>query len=220
LNLMLKKTVVTKPAERSKSEIRTERLIDRLLESATQFFMEKGFEATSMGEIAKQAHASKETFYRHFPTKEELFQAALLRRAEQLSTEFGSVLLSQEPPEIALAKFGEIVLDRFLAPEMMSFRRVMQMEKGRFTALQKSFHARGPARTNAALAHYLKDQIKQGRLRQMNPTVAARQFFDLVAAEMTLGESLSFRPRPTKADMQRRVAEAIECFLHGYGAKD
>ena len=217
---MPKKTVATEPAERSKSEIRTERLIDRLLEAATQFFMEKGFEATSMGEIAKHAHASKETFYRHFPTKEDLFQAVVLRRAEQLATEFGSVLLSQEPPEIALAKFGEIVLDRFLAPEMMSFRRLMQMERVRFIELQKSFHARGPARTNAALAHYLEYQIKQGRLRQMNSTVAARQFFDLVAAEMTRGESLSFRPKPTKAHMQQRVAEAIECFLHGYGAKD
>jgi TetR/AcrR family transcriptional regulator, mexJK operon transcriptional repressor len=216
---MLKKNVATGPAERSKSEIRTERLIDRLLEAAIQFFMEKGFEATSIGEIAKQAHASKETFYRHFPTKEELFQAALLRRAEQLATEFGSVLLPQEPPEIALAKFGEIVLDRFLTPEMMSFRRVTQMEGGRSPELLKSFHARGPARVNAALAHYLEDQVEQGRLRPMNSTVAARQFFDLVAAEMTLGETLSFRPKPTKADRQQRVAEAIECFLHGYGAK-
>jgi TetR/AcrR family transcriptional regulator, mexJK operon transcriptional repressor len=215
---MLKKNVATEPAERSKSEIRTERLIDRLLEAAIQFFMEKGFEATSIGEIAKQAHASKETFYRHFPTKEELFQAALLRRAEQVATEFGSVLLSHEPPEIALAKFGEIVLDRFLAPEMMSFRRVMQMEGGRSPALLKSFHARGPARVNADLAHYLKSQIEQERLRPMNTIVAARQFFDLVAAEMTMGETLSFRPIPTKAEMRQRVAEAIECFLHGYGS--
>ena len=217
---MPKKTKAIEPVVRSKSQIRTERLIDRLLEAANQFFMEKGFEATSMGEIAKHAHASKETFYRHFPTKEELFQAALLRRAEQIATEFGSVLLSQAPPEIALAKFGQVVLERLLTPEAMSFRRVMMMESVRFPELHKSLHARGPARVNTALAHYLEDQVSKGRLRQMNSTVAARQFFDLVAADMTIEASVHSMPKPTTSEMRQRVKEALDCFLHGYGAKD
>jgi AcrR family transcriptional regulator len=190
------------------------------LEAATQFFMEKGFEATSMGEIAKHAQASKETFYRHFPTKEELFQAALQRRAEQIATEFGSVLLSQAPPEIALAKFGQVVLERLLAPEAMAFRRVMMMESVRFPELQKTLHARGPARVNSALAHYLEDQVSKGRLRQMNSTVAARQFFDLVAAEMTMEANVLFAPKPTTGEIKQRVKEAMDCFLHGYGVKD
>ncbi|WP_263376766.1 TetR/AcrR family transcriptional regulator [Granulicella aggregans] len=217
---MPKKPIAREPVERSKSQIRTDRLIDRLLEAATQFFMEKGFEATSMGEIAKHAQASKETFYRHFPTKEELFQAALHRRAEQIATEFGSVLLSQAPPEIALAKFGQVVLERLLAPEAMAFRRVMMMESVRFPELQKTLHARGPARVNSALAHYLEDQVSKGRLRQMNSTVAARQFFDLVAAEMTMEANVPFAPKPTTGEIKQRVKEAMDCFLHGYGAKD
>jgi AcrR family transcriptional regulator len=217
---MPKKAKARQPIERSKSQIRTDRLIDRLLEAATQFFMEKGFEATSMGEIAKHAQASKETFYRHFPTKEELFQAALQRRAEQIATEFGSVLLSQAPPEIALAKFGQVVLERLLAPEAMAFRRVMMMESVRFPELQKTLHARGPARVNSALAHYLEDQVSKGRLRQMNSTVAARQFFDLVAAEMTMEANVPFAPKPTTGEIKQRVKEAMDCFLHGYGAKD
>ena len=217
---MPNKAMARKTVERSKSQIRTERLIDRLLEAANQFFMEKGFEATSMGEIAKHAHASKETFYRHFPTKEELFQAALLRRAEQIATEFGSVLLSQASPEIALAKFGQVVLERLLTPEAMSFRRVMMMESVRFPELHKSLHARGPARVNTALAHYLEDQVSKGRLRQMNSTVAARQFFDLVAADMTIEASVHSMPKPTTSEMRQRVKEALDCFLHGYGAKD
>jgi AcrR family transcriptional regulator len=217
---MPKKTKAIEPVVRSKSQIRTERLIDRLLEAANQFFMEKGFEATSMGEIAKHAHASKETFYRHFPTKEELFQAALLRRAEQIATEFGSVLLSQAPPEIALSKFGQVVLERLLTPEAMSFRRVMMMESVRFPELHKSLHARGPARVNTALAHYLDDQVSKGRLRQMNSTVAARQFFDLVAAEMTMEANAPLMPKPTTREIRQRVREALDCFLHGYCAKD
>jgi AcrR family transcriptional regulator len=63
-----------------------------------------------MGKIAKQAHASTETFYRHFPTKEELFERVLLRRTELLKGELNSVLMSQDAPEKALAAFGELGL--------------------------------------------------------------------------------------------------------------
>jgi len=86
--------------------------------------------------------------------------------------------------------------------------------------LQKTLHARGPARVNSALAHYLEDQVSKGRLRQMNSTVAARQFFDLVAAEMTMEANVLFAPKPTTGEIKQRVKEAMDCFLHGYGVKD
>ncbi len=220
LNIMTKKTATEKMPERSKSELRTELLLDRLLDAAAKFFMEKGFEATSMGEIAKQAHASTETFYRHFPTKEELFQRVLLRRTESLKGELSSVLLSQEAPEKALTAFGELGLSLLLAPEALSLHRILVMEKGRFPQVVETFHSQGPARVQAALATYLAEQVRKGILRKMNPHVAARQFFDLVIPEFLFGMELRSNPAPTKAEMRRRVKEAIDCFLHGYVSKD
>jgi AcrR family transcriptional regulator len=152
----------TKQAQgQSKTELRTEVLLDRLLDAATKFFMEKGFEATSMGQIDKQAHASTETFYRHFPTKEELFERVLLRRTEFLKGELDSVLMSQDAPEKALAAFGELGLSLQLAPEAISLDRILVMEKGRFPDVVESFHAQGPARVQAALASYLAEQVKR-----------------------------------------------------------
>ncbi len=203
--------------ELSKTELRTELLLDRLLDAATKFFLEKGFDATSMGEIAKQAHASTETFYRHFPTKEELFERVLLRRTEFLKGELNSVLLSQDAPEKALAAFGELGLSLLLAPEALSLHRVLVMEKGRFPEVVDSFHAQGPAKVQDALASYLAEQVKKGMLRTMNPDVGARQFFDLVIPEFHFGMNLRSRPAPTKEEMQQRVKEAIDCFLNGYG---
>ena len=81
---------------RTKSEIRTERVTNRLLDAASKFFMERGFEATSMGEIARYARASKETFYRHFPGKEDLFSAVVIRGARMVAGELSAVLLTHE----------------------------------------------------------------------------------------------------------------------------
>jgi AcrR family transcriptional regulator len=214
---MMKKTATKKAPERSKAELRTELLLDRLLDAATTFFMEKGYDATSMGEIAKQAHASTETFYRHFPTKEELFERVLLRRTQLLKGELNSVLMFEDAPEKALTAFGELGLSLLLAPQALSLHRVLVMEKGRFPEIVTSFYEQGPERVQAALASYLAEQVKKGKLRKMNPNVGARQFFDLVIPEFHFGMELRSRPAPTKAEMRQRVKEAIECFLHGYG---
>ena len=206
------------PSARTKSEIRTERVTNRLLDAASKFFMERGFEATSMGEIARYARASKETFYRHFPGKEDLFRAVVIRGARMVAGELSAVLLTHETPAKALAAFGELFLDRILSTDSISFQRMMMMERERFPELVQSLRADGRERVRASLARYLDEQVARGRLRKMDTAVGARQFLDLVAAEMIMTATRCGRPKPSKAQIRQRVKEAIDCFLHGYQA--
>ena len=201
---------------RTKSEIRTERVTNRLLDAASKFFMERGFEATSMGEIARYARASKETFYRHFPGKDDLFRAVVIRGARMVAGELSAVLLTHETPDRALAAFGELFLDRILAKDSISFQRMMMMERERFPELVQSLREDGRERVRASLARYLDEQIARGRLRKMDTAVGARQFLDLVAADMIFAATRCGRPKPSKSQIRQRVKEAIDCFLHGY----
>ena len=203
---------------RTRSEIRTERVTNRLLDAASKFFMERGFEATSMGEIARYARASKETFYRHFPGKEDLFRAVVIRGARLVAAELSAVLLTHETPEKALAAFGELFLDRVLSAGSISFHRIMMMERERFPELLQSLRADGRERLRASLARYLDEQVARGRLRKMDTAVGTRQFLDLVAAEMIMAATRCGRPKPSKAQIRQRVKEAIDCFLQGYQA--
>ena len=203
---------------RTRSEIRTERVTNRLLDAASKFFMERGFEATSMGEIARYARASKETFYRHFPGKEDLFRAVVIRGAKLVAAELSAVLLTHETPEKALAAFGELFLDRILSAGSVSFHRIMMMERERFPELIQSLRAAGRERVRASLIRYLDEQVARGRLRKMDTAVGARQFLDLVAAEMIMAATRCGRPKPSNAQIRQRVKEAVDCFLHGYQA--
>ena len=47
----------------------------QIIEGARQVFLTQGFDAASMGEIARQAGVSKGTLYVYFTSKEELFGA-------------------------------------------------------------------------------------------------------------------------------------------------
>jgi AcrR family transcriptional regulator len=54
----------------------------RLLEAAMETFLRHGFRKTSMEELAKAAHISRQGLYLHFSTKEELFSAAARHRLD------------------------------------------------------------------------------------------------------------------------------------------
>jgi AcrR family transcriptional regulator len=213
------------PAQKSESpsaatiraDPRSEQLRQRLLDAATELFLEKGYNVTSMTEIAARARASKETFYRHFPTKEALFRAVVVRRAEMM-TDLGTLLSVDQPPEEALVAFGKHVLTRMTTEESLAFHRLLSTARERVPDLIHLYRTSGPYRVRDAVTAYLKSQVEQGRLRAMNPQVGARQFFDLVAAEMMINANITGKANPGRAAIRQRVKEAVDCFLHGYGA--
>jgi AcrR family transcriptional regulator len=69
-----------------------EQLTDRLLNAATEVFLEKGFSAATIDEMAIRAKAGKITFYNHFGNKEALFEAIILRINKTIFQGFVSAL--------------------------------------------------------------------------------------------------------------------------------
>ncbi|KHL05668.1 TetR family transcriptional regulator [Sinomonas humi] len=58
---------------------------DRIVEVARDIFRSKGYDAVSMDEVAKAAQVGAGTLYRHFPTKEDLYDAILEAWADRVN---------------------------------------------------------------------------------------------------------------------------------------
>ncbi len=78
-------------AAATKRERRKEARPGELLEAALDLFVEKGFAATRVDEVAARAGVSKGTLFLYFPSKEELFKAVVRQniagRFEEWQTE-------------------------------------------------------------------------------------------------------------------------------------
>ncbi|MFF7888774.1 TetR/AcrR family transcriptional regulator [Streptomyces sp. NPDC020794] len=74
-----------------------------LLDAATATFAEQGLDA-SMSEIAQRAGLAKGTVFRHFPTKEDLLSAIMLRLLDRLAGA-AAELLEAEDAAAALREF-------------------------------------------------------------------------------------------------------------------
>ena len=77
------------------------RMYETLSEIAIRLFLEKGFDAVSVAEIAAAAEISKPTLFRYFPAKEDL----VLHRISDHEDEAARVVAeSDEPPLAALRR--------------------------------------------------------------------------------------------------------------------
>ena len=86
---------------RSRRERRKQEVHDRLLEAAWRLFGERGYDETTVAEIAEAADVAKGTFFNHFPTKESLAEALLSWRIGLLR---GRVLEAPDAPASAVAR--------------------------------------------------------------------------------------------------------------------
>jgi len=85
--------------------------VARLLEVGATVFAEKGYESSTMAEIAERAGAPIGSLYRFFPSKEVLADALIARYAGQIDTFFAEINRQADP--IAPEKTADILL-RFL----------------------------------------------------------------------------------------------------------
>jgi AcrR family transcriptional regulator len=120
---------------------------------AERIFLERGFTETTMQFVAVRAGASKETLYRHFGNKEELFAEIVRRRSARITGgQDGELDMTGTPREV-LGRLGLNLLLFLTRADSLSFYRIMVAEAARVPDLgrkvRRVFWVRLPA-TSAA----------------------------------------------------------------------
>jgi AcrR family transcriptional regulator len=112
-------TAPTGLRERKKREVRT-----RIADTALRLFAAKGFDQTTVAEVAEAADVSVKTVFNYFPTKEDLF----FDRAEEVEQRWLEAVADRGPGESVLAGLRRRSLLRFEDHphgRTAKFRRVM-----------------------------------------------------------------------------------------------
>jgi AcrR family transcriptional regulator len=93
---------------------------EQLVQVGRSLFAEKGFDGTSIEEIAARAHVSKPVVYEHFGGKEGLYAVVVDREMSDLLTRLTRALSSGHPRE--LAEQAALALLTYIEEETDGFR--------------------------------------------------------------------------------------------------
>jgi AcrR family transcriptional regulator len=150
-------------------------LAERLFEAAFALFASKGFERTTMDDVAAQAGVARATLYYYFRGKDELFEF-LLRRGVSL---LGAALEEATAGGRTARERLERALDRMvdLMAEHATVLRVAMQQFGRIAADGGEAHAWLHDRSTRGLAGILAGGARDGTLRRVDPEAAALAIF-------------------------------------------
>ncbi|RTL62735.1 MAG: TetR/AcrR family transcriptional regulator [Hyphomicrobiales bacterium] len=188
----------------------------QIIDGACRMFLSQGFDAASMGAIAKAAGVSKGTLYVYFKSKEDLFEAIVFeqarKQAEQIFDFDNGADMGQELHRLG-TQFVKFVCRK--EGGISPLRTVIAIAD-RMPELGARFYAWGPASGIAKLKSYFDAKVAQGALRAHDTEVAAAQFLDACLSLTFKPLMFNAAPQPSDALIERVVSTAVATYLAAY----
>jgi len=168
---------------------------ERVLEAAKQVFGTGGPEA-SLEAVARSAGVGIGTLYRHFPTREALFEAVYRREVQQLA-DLAVRLSEQEPPVDALRQW------------MHQNVRFVATKKGMVAALALAMHK------HADLVSYSFDRLTRAAATLLDRAVAAGEIRDDISPEDLIRALVGMCYLHDQPGWQKNVLRLVDVFVDG-----
>jgi TetR/AcrR family transcriptional regulator, mexJK operon transcriptional repressor len=140
----LEPVLILKGRERKKSASKAgrptsdelERRKQRVIEAATQLFVDHGYAATSLVDIARKAGVATRTIYQHFGDKADMFREVIFSRDNAPHTEPPGVS-PEDSLYTSLMRIAHYTLEISLNPKTVKLMRLMVSETERFADLTR-----------------------------------------------------------------------------------
>lgn len=179
-----------------------------IIDTARKTFAELGLVRTTTDIVASRCRISKQTLYRLFPSKNDLFLAVVVAHRQMMLD------LPRPPEEDAaleevIAKIFMVDIDPEMERERDAFMRIVMLESPQVPELAEILYREGPETARAQLASWLTQEMARGKLNVDDAATAARMLLDLMFGPAG--------PRGWQDLDQRRhhMREAIALFVRG-----
>ena len=201
---------------------------NRILDKALELFSTKGYDAVSVGEIAKATGIKAPSLYNHFPSKQAIFDAIVESTATQYEEDTGKIDIHVQDAEQDIPVFTEItaeflfekvrqIFEYSLHKESISrFRRMMTIEQFRSTELAAQYSSRYVDRVLAYHAGIFRALIAAGEIQEEDPEVLAMMY---MAPVLTLIGICDRQPE-REAECVEKLRRHVELFFRMVHAKE
>jgi TetR/AcrR family transcriptional regulator, mexJK operon transcriptional repressor len=190
----------------------------RLLDNATELFLERGFDATSIDAVADAARVSKPTVYAQYGDKRGLFKAVLKREIDRwlaplaMAVEIQLGTGSKSSPGRQLFELGKQMIAFSTRPHAGATGRILASQATNFPELAELAHREGWLRAVANLAR-LFERFNDEGLMKVDPAVVAEVYLNVVIGRTS---RLSMYGQPIDLEQEeKRLRSSLKWLLSG-----
>jgi AcrR family transcriptional regulator len=174
---------------------RAEARPDEVLDAALELFMEKGFAATRVDDIARRAGLSKGAVYLYFPSKEAVLEGLVRRAIIPIADSALEALAHYEgDPRIIISMVIKMVGHRFSDPRIVAIPKVVFREVLGFPHLAEMYRTEVLDKVLPVVSGLIRRGVEQGYLRQVDPDLTLRSIIGPLMLHLLLAEVFRITP--------------------------
>jgi len=186
-----------------------------IVAAALELFVERGYEATKLADVARRAGVTKGTLYLYFDSKEALFKAVVretivpvIVQGEALAQSFtGS---ASELLEQLVRQYWHLVGETSLA----GIPKLMMAEAATFPELTRFYYEEVVTRGHRLMAGVIERGVKNGEFRPVDVMLAAKLAMSPLM-HATVARQAVASCMPEGFDVRAYLNTHIDLYLHG-----
>jgi TetR/AcrR family transcriptional regulator, cholesterol catabolism regulator len=171
-------------------------------------FVKKGFQETSMREIAQAAGLGKSTLYDYFKTKDEILVYFFEDQLNDMVAEAQRIAMQNSTADVRLRKIMEAYIESLQANKNLFLKLSIESQRLRLDS-QKQIQQKRHAYQDMIRA-LIDEGIREGVFRKVNPLLAARLLISGMAPVI-------YTSRVTGTP-QQMLRETLDIFFRGIAA--
>ena len=157
-----------------------------MIEAAESLFLERGYDATSLGAIVKRSGGSLATLYELFGNKQGLLRAIVELRDEHDRCPGYGQDCEVTPPSELLRGYARRVYGHVTSPRAIALKRIVITEALRDPEFARTLYEDIHLPPIRELAEILRRLDEQGKAKVDDPMAAAGLFFAIVMSDAQL----------------------------------
>jgi AcrR family transcriptional regulator len=179
-----------------------------IFHQVVRVFLKRGFQETSMRELADSAGMGKSTLYDYFRTKDDILIYFFEDQLNDLTEAAQKVALQNSPADFRLRQVMKVHLEFLQANKSLFMKLTIEAQRLKLESqiqIQKKRHA-----YQDLIRGLIEEGIREGRFRKVDPLLAARMLINTIAPVV-------FTSRPT-GTAQEMLDKTLDVFLNGLHA--
>ena len=207
------------PARPPKFRRRAAARPDEVLDASLDLFIERGYAATRVEDIARRAGLSKGAVYLYFPSKEAILEALVRRAISPIAANAAMTAANYRGPiREAVSLAMRMVAARLTEPRTLAIPRLIMHEVTRFPELAAMYREQVIDKAKPVVEALVARGIASGEFRPLDPDLTVRSIIGPIALHVMLSEIFGLRPKGG-LQLDRFIENHLSILFDGLAAR-